>query len=197
MEAGDASRQRLLDSALRLFASKGFEAVGIRELADAAGMTSASIYYHTGSKDDLLFDLMRDCLEGLVSGATEIAGLDQSTAQALSALVRFHVRVHAEQQLACTVTDSDLRSLSGANRDAVMQLRDDYQSLWHEVIAAGLGRGEMQTDNASLATLAVLEMCTGVAHWYSPSGSLSVDEICDAYAGIALRAVGARLVVTS
>lgn len=48
------SRTRLLDVALTLFASRGFEAVGVQEIVEAAGVTKPTLYHHFGNKIGLL-----------------------------------------------------------------------------------------------------------------------------------------------
>lgn len=50
---GQRTRERLMEEALRLFAVKGHEAVGTRELAAAAGTNIASIAFHFGGKEGL------------------------------------------------------------------------------------------------------------------------------------------------
>jgi len=59
MVKGQATRDRLLAEALRLFAVKGFEAVGTRELAAAAGVNTAAIAFHFGGKDGLYAEVVR------------------------------------------------------------------------------------------------------------------------------------------
>ena len=49
-----ATRDRVLDRALTLFAERGTTAVSMRELADAAGVTVPGLYYHFTSKDELV-----------------------------------------------------------------------------------------------------------------------------------------------
>ncbi len=51
---GDATRQRILKAAERLFAKRGIDAVSIRDITDAAKVNSASIHYHFGSKSGLV-----------------------------------------------------------------------------------------------------------------------------------------------
>ena len=41
-------------AAVALFAEKGFAATGIRELGNAAGLNSATLYHHVGGKQELL-----------------------------------------------------------------------------------------------------------------------------------------------
>jgi len=47
-------KERLLDDALRLFARRGVDAVGIQEIVDASEVTKPTLYHHYGSKDGLV-----------------------------------------------------------------------------------------------------------------------------------------------
>lgn len=49
-----ANRQRILTEAGRLFRQKGFDAVGVAEVMNAAGLTHGGFYGHFSSKDDLI-----------------------------------------------------------------------------------------------------------------------------------------------
>jgi AcrR family transcriptional regulator len=53
-EAGQETRDRLLDAAERLFAKRGLDAVSVRDITEAAGANTAAIHYHFGSKHDLM-----------------------------------------------------------------------------------------------------------------------------------------------
>jgi TetR/AcrR family transcriptional regulator len=52
------NRQIILDEALRLFAARGYEAVGVADVVAAAGLTKPSLYHHFGSKLGLLQALL-------------------------------------------------------------------------------------------------------------------------------------------
>ncbi|MBN2270796.1 MAG: TetR/AcrR family transcriptional regulator [Sedimentisphaerales bacterium] len=58
---GDAGpvRERLLDTAERLFSEHGFEGTSVRELASAAGCNIASVNYYFGSKEKLYEEIFR------------------------------------------------------------------------------------------------------------------------------------------
>ncbi|AKA07785.1 TetR/AcrR family transcriptional regulator [Streptomyces noursei] len=51
---GDATRQRLIKAAERLFAAHGVDAVSVRAINAAAGQGPASVHYHFGSKENLV-----------------------------------------------------------------------------------------------------------------------------------------------
>jgi len=65
--AGEATRARLVRTAGRLFARKGIDAVPVREITDAAGVNTAAIHYHFGSKRGLVQAIIEDW-------AAELAG---------------------------------------------------------------------------------------------------------------------------
>ena len=48
------NRQAILDSALTLFYEKGYDAVGVQQIVDSAGVTKPTLYYYFGSKQGLL-----------------------------------------------------------------------------------------------------------------------------------------------
>lgn len=64
------NRENILDCALQLFSARGYDAVGVQEICEAAGITKPTLYYYFGSKKGLLeqvlsryFQLLRERLE--------------------------------------------------------------------------------------------------------------------------------------
>ncbi len=64
-EPGDATRERILDAAERLFARHGFEGASVREITAAAGCNVAAVNYHFGSKENLYREVFRRRLAAL------------------------------------------------------------------------------------------------------------------------------------
>ena len=70
LRRGPLTRKQILDASLRLFSEKGFAGTSVRDIAQAAGITDAAIYYHFASKRDLIEALIEErgftaALEGL------------------------------------------------------------------------------------------------------------------------------------
>lgn len=53
------NRENILACALKLFASKGYNAVGIQEIVDSAGITKPTLYHYFGSKQGLLEEILK------------------------------------------------------------------------------------------------------------------------------------------
>lgn len=62
MEKGN-TRQQILQAALELFSTQGFEATSMSQIADAVGIRKASVYSHFESKQALLDALLQETLE--------------------------------------------------------------------------------------------------------------------------------------
>lgn len=67
-------RESILDAAEYLFATKGFAATSIREIAEQVGVTPAMVHYYFGNKKSLLRSVMEQVLEPL---AEALAGLER------------------------------------------------------------------------------------------------------------------------
>lgn len=140
--AEESTRSRLLDAAEDLFAAKAFEAVGIREIAERAGVNLSGIKYHFGSKRGLYLETVRRAMDRRGSNsAWEI--LREPPASPPEAAARFAAFVRAflavllsdeESNGACLVMQSALGS-----GDATDLVVDEFVRPHHEQLMALIG----------------------------------------------------------
>jgi AcrR family transcriptional regulator len=67
-----SAKDRILESAIRLFARKSYSATGLREIVREAGVSVAMVNYHFGSKQALVESILDRFFEGLYSVAEEL-----------------------------------------------------------------------------------------------------------------------------
>jgi AcrR family transcriptional regulator len=180
---------RIRLSALRLFATRGYEATGIRDVARDVGLSLSTIYHHVGSKEDLLVAIATAAMEDLRGAAEEALAGATSPPERLAALVEAHVFVHGRHQLEAIVSDNELRALSEPSRKGAVKLRDRYETLWQQVLDDGVASGDFVAEDTRLVRLALLQMCTGVAYWYSAAGDRSLEHIAETFADLSLAMV--------
>ena len=185
--AAPSSQDRVQSAALRLFAERGYHGTGIRQLADAAGLSSASLYHYMGTKEELLVAIMRESLTGLLEAGERIAATHAEPRARLVALVGLHVRTHAAAPDRTRVVDDEVRALSPDRRAEIIALRDRYEALWQAALDEGVTSGAFRIGSTALVRRALLEMCSGVARWWTADGPLDLDALADEYAGLALR----------
>ena len=68
------NKEKILQCALELFYARGYDAVGVQEIAETAGVTKPTLYYYFGSKKGLLetlleteYAVLRQALESVIS----------------------------------------------------------------------------------------------------------------------------------
>jgi AcrR family transcriptional regulator len=181
--------ERIRVAALELFAERGFHGTGIRDLAERAGLSSATLYHYMGTKEDLLVRIMRESLERLLAAGRQVAG---SPSDRVVGLVHIHVLTHATWRLETLVVDGEMRALSPSRHREIVALRDDYELLWQEAIEDGERDGDFGVHARRVARLALLEMCSGVARWYQPQGPMSLEDLALRYSEMALGLLGAQ-----
>lgn len=181
---------RIGEAAVCLFAARGYAATGIRDVAEDAGVTTAALYHHMGSKQDLLVTIMRDTMHELIASARKALAEADGPADRLAALARAHVMYNGQNLLAANVSDSEIRSLDTPNRGRIVKLRDAYEELWAKVISDGVRDGAFAIRDQKLFRLSVIQMCNGISYWYSPAGPAPLGEIADAIADFALVMAG-------
>ncbi|MEU1881150.1 helix-turn-helix domain-containing protein [Streptosporangium sp. NPDC020072] len=80
-----ATRQAIADAALRLFLERGYDDVGIREIADAADVSTTTLFKHFPVKEALVFDEAEDVEKSLLSAVR-----DRPSGQSIPAALREH-----------------------------------------------------------------------------------------------------------
>jgi AcrR family transcriptional regulator len=81
-------RQKILASATRLFASKGYAATSVREIVSEAGATAPVLYYYFQSKEGVYLEIMRDAVsqfEKIIEECSQKQGSPEERLRNLSA----------------------------------------------------------------------------------------------------------------
>ncbi|MEV4678198.1 TetR/AcrR family transcriptional regulator [Actinomadura sp. NPDC049382] len=187
------TRERILRSAGALFTEKGYAAVGIREIATGADMTIGALYHYYSNKEALLIAVTEAALQRAVAVAKEAADLDADPAARLANLVRAHVREQgADAELWNTSAREMPRTDANGSWTPVRELRAAFERIWNEVLQAGVEAGQFELRDLSVTRLSLLAMCNGISDWYQPAGRLSLDELADLMAEMALDLVQSR-----
>ena len=86
------NRVRIRAAATRLFATRGYEAVGIQEIVEAAGITKPTLYHYFGSKRGLLDAVLDDHFAALFAAIDPVARYSGHLPNDLSALAQTYFR---------------------------------------------------------------------------------------------------------
>ncbi|WP_159610856.1 TetR/AcrR family transcriptional regulator [Glutamicibacter sp. JC586] len=178
---------KVQQAAVSCFAQRGFAATGIRELGTAVGLNSATLYHYVGGKEELLVGIIKNCLTSMIDGATQTLSGTHDPVRQVALLVAFHVGFTATNPQTSRVAEHEMRALSAEHRQHMQALRDDYEQLFASALREGKNQGVFNTVDLGIARLAIMEMGTGVSHWYRPDGRLTLPEVQLNFISLAMR----------
>lgn len=177
-----ASRKAIiLHEAARLFREKGYRSATLRELARRSGVKGGSIYHHFASKQEILYRIMDRTMDHLLHGLAQETRGAQDPVEGLRRAIAFHIRYHLENRNETHVTDTELKNLENEYFEQVVQKRRAYERMFMEILEEGSRKGRMNVESIRLASIAVLQMCTGVPAWFNERGPLSVEDVVEKY----------------
>ena len=79
----------ILKGAFDVFATEGYHGLSMRQLANALGVTTGTLYHHYRSKDELFLDLIRHQAQADIAAAAEFVRTLDTTKERLTALISF------------------------------------------------------------------------------------------------------------
>ena len=90
------NREILLDCALTLFSARGYDAVGIQEIVDSAGVTKPTLYHYFSHKRGLLDALLASQFEGLLDSVRTAAYYQRDLPNSLEKIARAYFEAAVE-----------------------------------------------------------------------------------------------------
>jgi AcrR family transcriptional regulator len=168
--SGAASRrQEIVAIAASVFARKGLAGATVRDIADAAGILSGSLYHHFASKEEMIAEVLGADLEEVSAAFAEAVVDDPATS--LRNLIGVGVaQVHRDPDVA-RILRNDGRSLAGNPRLAhLAEARVAGREVWDRVVVAGCESGVFRPDvDPALVVRVMLDAVLGTYVWFLPA----------------------------
>jgi AcrR family transcriptional regulator len=177
----------ILSRAATLFSQRGYHAVGIRDLAEAVGLSTSTLYHYYPTKQDILFGIISRFLAEFTARLG--AGLRNASVpprQRLEQAVTEHVQLSVTRSEELLVGSPVLSALSPHQQARIAAMRRGYRDAVRDVIAQGVAAGEFHVTDPLLTAMAMLDMLDGIRSWYHLEGPLSLTELAARYRAFAL-----------
>lgn len=116
----DDQRELILARAAQLFAKAGYPGTSMNEVAEACGMSKASLYHYFRDKDDLLSSIADGHVARLEALVDQVLAEHAPGEARARALIERFVEEYADAQNAHRVLTDDVRFLPEATREAIL-----------------------------------------------------------------------------
>lgn len=154
-----------MDAAERVFAQFGYGQATMRDVADAAHLSIAGLYYYLPSKENALYLVCERAFLELSQALDQAAQSDGGHEDRLHAFVSGHVDFLARKPHAYRVLLRDLESLTGDHRARVFELRRAYFARAADLVIA-VQQERRSAVPTHLATAALFGMMNWMPMWH-------------------------------
>jgi AcrR family transcriptional regulator len=190
----ESRRSELLAIAAKLFAEKGFRNTTVRDIADAAGILSGSLYHHFDSKESMVDEILSTFQEELFGQYDAILAASSADLEPLAkleqaVLVSFDAIDKHRSEVA--IYQNDAAYLLTFERFAYLGERNQQsREVWLTLLKNGVDAGVLRDDLDLELTYRFIRDTIWVAvSWYRPGGRRTHTEIARQYLTILLEGI--------
>lgn len=195
MTSGAVSRRdELLELAATMFADRGLRATTVRDIADAAGILSGSLYHHFASKEEMVDEVLRGFLDWLFERYREVIDNEPNPMERLQGLfmASFDAIEHRHAQV--VIYQDEAKRLSSQPRFSYLAERNiEQRKMWVDVLNEGIEQGCFRPDiDVDLVYRFIRDTTWVSVRWYQPGGPLTAEQVGRQYLSIVLGGISAR-----
>ncbi|EJM18668.1 transcriptional regulator [Pseudomonas sp. GM21] len=163
-----SARDRILDAAVELFATRGFQAVGLRDLASYLGLHAGSLYHHIDNKQALLFELIESGLLDLLQETKCRMNNARRPCERLNLFIQAFVKFNFKEKHKLTLITSEFANLNKEQQARVIQLKNRYSSLISTFFTHEHNKKEAFNGEICPLTNTAVTILFGQSQWYNP-----------------------------
>ena len=184
--------ESLLAVAVTVFNERGYDGTSMKDLSRRLGISKSSIYYHVGSKEELLALALDRALDGLFEVAGQVTGDDSTPAiERLEQLTRGSVRVLTHRLPYVTLL-LRARGNTATERRALARRRE-FDHLVADLVAQAAAEGDLRADIDPAVTARLLfGLVNSLIEWYRPGGATAAADLADTVVAVAFDGLRVR-----
>ncbi|HYH50150.1 MAG TPA: TetR/AcrR family transcriptional regulator [Acidimicrobiia bacterium] len=190
----DATRQRILDAAAKVFRDKGYAGARLTDIAAAAGMQAGSLYYHFASREELVEEVLRAGVEEaleFIRREVEALPPEAPATERLRTAIRSHLLMVLEIG---DYTSANIRILGQLPEEIRKRHLVDQRQLgayMQQLLEAARQAGEIRADvDLSVIRMLVFGALNWAVEWYQPGGRVTADEVANAFLAMIFEGLG-------
>ena len=181
-EEYSSRRDKIFTAAAQLFKTRGYHATSLNDVAEAAGMERATLYYYVSGKQEILQEIIQHaCLENLKM----VEALAESDEPAVDRIRTFIARLmngYRDQYPHVFVyLKEDMQAIGENNPDwqALMhEYRHRFDNALTKIVQAGLDDGSIRPfSDARLIAYGITGMLNWSHRWFSPDRGYTSEMI--------------------
>jgi TetR/AcrR family transcriptional regulator, cholesterol catabolism regulator len=162
----EKKRKEILDTALALFASRGFEGTTVEAVADALGYTKPALYYYFEDKEAIFKSIVLDSLWEANERIELIRAREEAPREKLRDFIHYFIDDQFARKGFFSIhhqfKDFQQRILGEADREEVERLSNAIPQSINAIIKQGIVAGEIRSEDPKILGGIIFGMLAGL-----------------------------------
>jgi AcrR family transcriptional regulator len=172
----DSQREMILAQAAALFARGGYPGTSMNQVAEACGLSKATLYHYYRDKYELLVSIAEGHVTRLRALVDDALAEEPAAAGQMRALIRRLVEEYANAQNEHRVLTEDVKFLETRDRERILGKEREVVAAFAGVVAAL--RPDLENEAMSKPlTMLLFGMVNWMFTWMKPEGALSYEDM--------------------
>jgi len=160
----EETRSRILEVATQLFSKTGYDATGVAEICQAAGVSKGAFYHHFPTKQAVFMELLDSYLNGIETGFNLMRQETRNVPQAILQMAELAGSIFQTADVHLPIF---LEFWTQANHDplvwqAAIAPYRRYQSYFAEMVQEGIDEGSLKPVDPQLAARVLVSFAVGL-----------------------------------
>lgn len=189
---GAYRRNKIVTQSARLFDQVGYFQTSMTDIATSSGIKKPTLYHYFRSKDQILFVILDEIIEVLLTRQSEHAGQGLSGSEGLLALITDIIELLDSHPSHVRAAFEHYRDLPADLGEVIQKKRDTYVEGIEHLIRQAADAGELSPEHPRVSALAMFGMSTWAYSWYRADGPLTAEQLAHRLWTIFMRGVETR-----
>lgn len=173
----DSKASTILDSAAALFAEVGYPGAKMQDIAAACGASKSMLYHYFATKDELLFAMLEEHLQQVLSALQEAVATVGTAEQRFAALVQAYTQKSAQSRRRHMIAMNDVKYLPEGMRQPLIELQRRVVEVATDLLRSL--RPGMPRRVYKPYTMLLIGMLNWTDVWYRTEGPMKPKELCE------------------
>jgi TetR/AcrR family transcriptional regulator, cholesterol catabolism regulator len=186
-------RADVVTIAAELFAQKGFRATTVREIADAAGILSGSLYHHFDSKESIGDEILSSFINDVLGDYRAAASSAGSPRAVLEQIVRTTSGTLPRHRAALGMLQNDWSYFSTQDRFGYLRKAvAEIEATWITQLERGREDGDFRADLDARLTYRLLRDVLWIPSQWRTAGGYTSDQVADGFLRLLFDGIAAQ-----
>lgn len=181
-------RERILVAAAHLFRKKGYKGTTVRDIAEAVGIQSGSLFHHFATKEEMLLEIMREAFLSICIAHEKVLATEPDPVKQLRALIAEELEaiLSDERRDYHAVLYFDWREAPEAAMPELNRLRKRFKSCWLSALQSCDEAGQLRCP-PDIAEHIINGALRGVMTWFRKGGKYTTEQFSDLFAHLFIK----------